>query len=54
MTDGSSLTGDIKEQANGDVVVATGAGEITVAKDKIHSVIKDSSAAAAPVSCRRR
>jgi len=45
MTDGSSLTGDLKEQPNGDVVVCTGAGEITVAKDKIHSIIKDSSAA---------
>lgn len=49
LTDGSSLTGDIKEQANGDVVVATGAGEITVAKDKIRSVIKDGSASSAAV-----
>jgi hypothetical protein len=44
LTDGSSLSGDLKEQANGDVVVATGAGEITVAKEKIRSVIKDGSA----------
>jgi hypothetical protein len=46
MTDGSSLSGDIKEQDNGDVVVSTGAGEITVAKGKIRSIIKDSSSAA--------
>ena len=47
LTDGSSLSGEIKEQANGDVVVATGAGEITVAKDKIRSVVKDASAGSA-------
>jgi hypothetical protein len=50
MTDGSSLTGDLKQQANGDVVVATGAGEITVAKDKIRSIITDASATAAPAN----
>ena len=48
LTDGSSLSGELKEQANGDVVVATGAGEITVAKDKIRSVIKDGTATSAP------
>jgi hypothetical protein len=48
LTDGSSLSGEIKEQANGDVVVATGAGEITVAKDKIRSIVKDGSATTAP------
>jgi hypothetical protein len=48
LTDGSSLTGEIKEQANGDVVVATGAGEITVAKDKIRSIMKDGTATTAP------
>lgn len=41
LTDGSSLSGETKEQANGDLVVSTGAGEITVAKDKIRSVIQD-------------
>jgi hypothetical protein len=46
LNDGSSLSGELKEQANGDIVVVTGAGEITVAKDKIKSVIKDGSAAA--------
>ena len=46
LTDGSSLSGEIKEQANGDVIVVTGAGEITVLKDKIKSVIKDGNAAA--------
>jgi hypothetical protein len=50
MTDGSSLTGDLKEQANGDIVVATGAGEITVAKEKIRSVIQDANAIAAPAT----
>lgn len=49
LTDGSSLSGEIKEQANGDVVVATGAGEITVAKDKIRSVVKDASTSSAQV-----
>lgn len=47
LNDGSSLSGDIKEQANGDIIVVTGAGEITVAKDKIRSVVKDGSAASA-------
>ncbi len=47
LTDGSSLSGDIKEQANGDVVVATGAGEITVAKEKIRSIVKDASTSSA-------
>ena len=50
LTDGSSLSGDLKEQPNGDVVVATGAGEITVAKEKIRSVIKDGSASSSPVA----
>ena len=50
LTDGSSLTGDLKEQANGDVVVTTGAGEITVAKDKVRSIVKDATATAAPAS----
>ena len=50
LTDGSSLSGSLKEQANGDVVVTTGAGEITVAKDKIQSIIKDAPATAAPAS----
>src|SRR5262245_54326639 len=44
LNDGSSLSGELKEQANGDVIVVTGAGEITVAKDKIRSIIKDGSA----------
>ena len=47
LTDGSSLSGEIKEQANGDIVVVTGAGEVTVMKDKIRSVIKDGNTAAA-------
>ena len=50
LTDGSSLSGEIKEQANGDVVVATGAGEITVAKEKIRSIVKDSSASSGQAS----
>lgn len=44
LNDGSSLSGEIKELENGDVVVSTGAGEITVAKDKIRSIVKDGSA----------
>lgn len=47
LTDGSSLSGELKEQANGDVIVVTGAGEITVAKDKIKSIVKDGSASSA-------
>ncbi len=44
LTDGSSLSGELKEQDNGDVIVVTGAGEVTVAKDKIKTIIKDGSA----------
>ena len=42
LTDGSSLSGEVVDQADGSVKVKTGAGEITVAKDKIRSVMKDS------------
>lgn len=48
LTDGSSLSGEVNELANGDVVVSTGAGEITVAKAKIRSVIKEGSPTTAP------
>jgi len=48
LTDGSSLSGELKEQSNGDIIVVTGAGEMTVAKDKIKSVIKDGSASSKP------
>lgn len=43
LTDGSSLTGPVTQLDNGDVKVATGAGEITVAKDKIASIITEGS-----------
>lgn len=43
LTDGTSLTGEVTELENGDVVVKTGAGDITVAKDKIKSLIKEGS-----------
>ena len=46
LNDGTSLSGDLKEQENGDVIVVTGAGEVKVAKDKIRSIVKDSNAAA--------
>jgi hypothetical protein len=46
MTDGSSLSGELTDQADGSVKVKTAAGEITVAKDKIRSVIKDSAQSA--------
>lgn len=45
LNDGSSLSGEITEQANGDVVVKTGAGDVTVAKDKIRAIVKEGSAA---------
>lgn len=48
LTDGTSITGKVTQLDNGDVKVATGAGEITVAKDKIASVVTDSSASSAP------
>jgi len=46
LTDGSSLSGELKEQSNGDIIVVTGAGEVKVAKDKIKSVIQNGDAAA--------
>ncbi len=46
LNDGSSLSGEITEQANGDVVVKTGAGDVTVVKDKIRAIVKDGSASA--------
>jgi hypothetical protein len=48
LTDGTSLTGAVTQQPNGDYKVVTGAGEMTVAKDKVASVVAESSAAAAP------
>jgi hypothetical protein len=48
LNDGSSLSGELKEQANGDVIVGTGAGEITVSKDKIKSIMKDGTPSSAP------
>jgi hypothetical protein len=48
LTDGSSLSGTVVQQANGDYKVTTGAGEMTVEKAKVASVVSESSAAAAP------
>ena len=47
LNDGTSLSGELKEQDNGDVIVVTGAGEVKVAKDKIRSIIKDASVSGA-------
>ncbi|MES2201510.1 MAG: hypothetical protein V4498_04590 [candidate division FCPU426 bacterium] len=42
LEDGTMLSGELKKQDNGDVIVVTGAGELRVAKDKIKSVVEDS------------
>ncbi len=47
LTDGSSLSGTVTELENGDVKVATGAGELTVAKDKIASIVTEGSSSSA-------
>lgn len=47
LNDGTSLSGELKEQDNGDVIVVTGAGEVKVTKDKIRSIVKDASTSAA-------
>ena len=47
LTDGSSLSGEITELENGDVVVKTGAGDVTVAKAKIKTLVKDGTASSA-------
>jgi hypothetical protein len=47
LTDGTSLTGAVTQQPNGDYKVVTGAGEMTVAKDKVASVVAESSTPAA-------
>ena len=47
MTDGTSISGQVKEQADGSVIVVTGAGEVSVAKDKIRSILQDSTQAVA-------
>lgn len=47
LSDGSSLSGTVTELDNGDLKVATGAGDLTVAKDKVSAVIKDGSPATA-------
>lgn len=47
LTDGSSLTGSVTQLDNGDVKVATGAGELTVAKDKIAAIVTEGSASSA-------
>jgi hypothetical protein len=41
LTDGSSLKGPVTRLDNGDLKVSTGAGDITVPKDKIASVVSD-------------
>lgn len=48
LNDGSSLTGTVTQLANGDYKVVTGAGEMTVEKSKVASVVSEGSAAAAP------
>lgn len=47
LNDGTSLSGELKEQDNGDVIVVTGAGEVKVTKDKIRSIVNDASTNAA-------
>lgn len=47
LTDGSSLSGKVKQLDNGDVIVSTGAGDVTVPKAKIATLITEGNGAAA-------
>lgn len=46
LSDGSSLSGQVTQLDNGDVTVVTGAGTMTVPKDKVAAIVSDGSAAA--------
>lgn len=48
LTDGSSISGELTQLENGDIKVKNAAGEVTVAKDKIASVIQDGSPTSTP------
>lgn len=47
LSDGSSLSGQVTEQDNGDVTVVTGAGTMTVPAAKVARIVKDGDAATA-------
>lgn len=48
LTDGSVLKGKVTTEANGDLTVATAAGEVHVARDKVVSVMSEGAAPSSP------